>query len=59
MNSMVLASMTIKTLQNLNFKIFHQIGSWHTNVDVLNHNFVDAAEIDENLGDEIQYCKIL
>jgi len=28
-------------------------------MDALSHNFVDAIEVDEDLGDEIQDCKIL
>jgi hypothetical protein len=29
------------------------------NMDALSHSLVDAAEDDEDLGDEIQDCKIL
>ncbi len=49
----------INTLQDFKFKIVHLARSWHTNMDALNHNLVDAVEIDEDLGDEIQDCKIL
>jgi len=28
-------------------------------VEALSHNFVDATKADEDLGDEIQDCKIL
>jgi Ni,Fe-hydrogenase I cytochrome b subunit len=44
---MVLAFVTIKTLQNLNLKMIHRIGPWHINMDVLSHNFVDITEANE------------
>jgi hypothetical protein len=49
----------INTLQDFCFKIVHWARSRHINVDALNHNFVDAIEVDEDFGDEIQDCKIL
>jgi hypothetical protein len=46
-------------LQKIYLKIIHQARSWHINVDAFSHNLVDAFEVDEDSGDEVQDCKIL
>jgi hypothetical protein len=40
--------------QDFHFKIVHQAGAKHSNVDVLNRNLVQRYEIDEDFGNEIQ-----
>jgi hypothetical protein len=45
--------------QDFNFKILHQVGSRHTNVDALRQNPIDVVEEDEDLKDDIQDFKLL
>ncbi len=40
--------------QDFHFKIVHQIGVKHFNVDALNRNLVGKYKVDEAFGNEIQ-----
>ncbi len=49
----------IDTTQDFSFKILHQVGSRHTNVDALRQNPIDVAKEDEDSKDDIQDFKLL
>jgi len=51
--------MWINTLHDFSLKIIHRIRSKHTNVDALNKTLVDVVELNKNLVNEIQDCKML
>jgi hypothetical protein len=49
----------INRLQDFSFKMIHRASSKHTNVDALYKNLVDGIELDEDLVNGIQNCKVL